>query len=272
MHVPSTPHTLSSGARWWRQQIERRTEQRLRDLRTRGLWNGRPPVPVDHVAEHLLGLVISWEPVDEPDGEVVLGCLRPHTREIVFNETRMDRFEVPGVLRFTMGHEIGHADVFALADLATEQFTLGADVLNTRNAYHPRRRSSPKGDIAILVARLDTALRTVSRERRREVYEAVRDEEHARVSSGADTAIEAAACNHYASTLLMPNDLVRTEATTLDLRQRTAIRTLAQRFDVSFEAMRIRLEFMGLIHSIDDSGHVLLTDPAQEGQGTLFKA
>jgi len=262
--------TLSSGARWWRRQIEARTEQRLRELVLRGLWDGRPPVPVDHVAEHLLDLTICWEDIDEPEGEEVLGCLRPHRREIVLNERRMERLQVPGVLRFTMSHEIGHADVFALADQATTQIGLA---LNLGQAgYRPRHRSSPTGELAILVTRVTNALQRAgaSRERRRAAYEAIHAEEQARVLEGADTAIEASAVNHYASCLLMPADLLGAEAAPLDLTQRSALRALATRFEVSGAAMQFRLEHMGLIYGVDETGRVLLRNPATEAQAELF--
>src|SRR4051812_21171033 len=108
-------------ARQWRMRIEERTSKRLRELQQRRLWNGVPPVPVDHVAEHLLNLEYSWEEIEEEEGEEVLGCLRPSTREIVLNERHRERFDVIGCLRFTIGHECGHADLYALADHATEQ-------------------------------------------------------------------------------------------------------------------------------------------------------
>lgn len=60
--------------------------------------------------ERPLDLAITIEEIEEPEGGVILGCLRTSTREIVLNERHMDLFErVPGLMRYTLGHETGHS-------------------------------------------------------------------------------------------------------------------------------------------------------------------
>jgi hypothetical protein len=72
--------TQSSTQRWWYGKIERLSFARLHELqraRENGrppLWDGIPPVPVEHVAEHLLGLSIVFEEIEEAEGEEILGC------------------------------------------------------------------------------------------------------------------------------------------------------------------------------------------------------
>ena len=109
----------------WRDWVEDRALGMLRRLRQRGLWDGSPPVPVDHVLEQLLRLRILYEVIDEPPGHQILGCLRPADRLVILNERHLELFQqVPGLEAYTKGHEAGHADCYALAAMATEQAAL----------------------------------------------------------------------------------------------------------------------------------------------------
>src|SRR2546429_9300367 len=129
--------------------VEERAYMRLRELRTRGLWDGSPPVPVEHVVEHLLNLTISWEVVTEQDGEQILACLRPETMEVVLNEVHRKRFETAqGLERFSIAHEAGHADVFAVAALSAQLGLLGEQL------YRPNQRSATHGPVAVIAAPL----------------------------------------------------------------------------------------------------------------------
>lgn len=56
--------------------------------------------------------------------------------------------------------------------------------------------------------------------------------------------------NQFASALLMPEDLVRSEAQSLDLLDEYDVAHLARRFGVSDQAMSIRLQQLGLITGI----------------------
>jgi hypothetical protein len=257
---------MSQAARQWRMRIEECTSKRLRQLQQRGLWNGVPPVPVDHVAEHLLNLEYSWEVIEEEEGEEVLGSLRPPTREIVLNERHRERFSVMGCLRFTIGHECGHADLYALADLATEQ---GLLLPQDARTYEPKRARSTNGEVEVLVRRMNDALRGASRERRRDIYEHLLEEERRRIEAGQDTALEAAAVNHYASSLLMPADLMREAVRGIELIHWQTLSRVAAQFEVSKEALKHRLNWLGLLHVLDD-GSVSQRNPVHQGQGELF--
>ena len=93
--------------------------------------------------------------------------------------------------------------------------------------------------------------------------------EQRRIEAGGDTALEAAAVNHYASALLMPADLMRQAARGLELIHWRVLSDIAMQFQVSKEALKHRLSWLGLLHILED-GSVTQRDPAQRGQGELF--
>lgn len=227
----------------WRNWVDQRALRQLQRLIRRGLWNGEPPVPVDHVLEHLLDLRISVEVVDEPPGQQILGCLRPETRTVVLNETHIALFEqVPGLEAWTKAHEGGHADCYALADLATEQGSLIAP-----GTYAPWRGRATHGPVqALRVQLLTEALRGQPRAVRTEVYGALHDEERARAQRGEDTPLERRTVDRYATMLLMPEDVMRRVVGRRQLARWGEVRTLAGRFGVSVEAMTYRLRELGL--------------------------
>jgi hypothetical protein len=68
----------------------------------------------------------------------------------------------------------------------------------------------------------------------------------------------------------MPADLVRCAAADRDLADWRAVADLGRQFVVSTTAMRIRLQELGLIFGVDESGAILLTDPGQADQRSLF--
>ncbi len=271
---------MSSGQRWWYGKIDQLAFKRLHELqrpRENGrppLWDGRPPVPVEHVAEHLLGLSIVFEEIEEAADEEILGCLRPEAREIVLNERHVQRFrDVPGCERLTIAHEIGHADVFG--DVAA---TSQAALPGLSAGGYTRKRSSTKGDVRVLSLQFSAAMKErlrnctadVRAEALRRLELEMRERERAQVAAGADTMMVRRAVNHYAATLLMPPDLVRQEARELDLSRWSSVDHLARHFVVSKESMRIHLETLDLIHGISDAGRILVRDPAEEQQLSIL--
>ncbi len=241
----------------WLDSIEHKAYRRLRQLRERGLWDGVPPVPIDHVLEHLLDLSISWEDVNEDPGEEILACLRPERREVVMNERYRERFErITGLEEFSKAHEAGHADVFALcAD--SEQIHL-----LPKSLYHPKHRSAAHGEVSVLTARL----KALSPEMRSEVLRELKNQEHALKARGEDSPLERRAVEHYAAVLLMPEDVIRTYAKGVDLSEWSGVVVLATKFQVSRTAMRIRLEELRLIHARG----IQSRNPTTVGQEELF--
>ena len=245
----------------WLRQIENRAYRRLQQVRKRGIWNGEPPVPIELILEHALDLRISWEVIDEEPGETIFACLRPETRQVVVNERHRALFgSTPGLERFSLAHEGGHADVFALADRANEPQLLEGPT------YRPQQRSATKGPVVTVAPRL----RQLPPETRTAVLVELADQERARRAAGEDSPLVRRAVDHYAAVLLMPADLVRAAAAGRDMSSWHTVTDLARLFGVSKSALRIRLQELGLIFGVDDAGTILLTDPAQKDQHTLF--
>jgi hypothetical protein len=227
----------------WRNWIDQRALRQLQRLIQRGLWDGTPPVPVDHVLEQNLQLTISVELVQEPVGTRILGCLRPAARMVVLNEVHRELFErVPGTEAWTKGHEAGHADCYALADLATEQ---GA--LLGLGTYAPWHGQATRGPVqAVCLEDLNAALRGQPRAVRTAVYESLRADERVRVQRGEDTPLERRTVDRYAAALLMPEDLMRRVVGHRQVCAWNEVYDLAELFGVSVEAMKYRLIELGL--------------------------
>lgn len=264
---PRTP-----GQRWWYGEIEKRAYFRLHALQLRkvrggALWDGVPPVPIDHVLEHLLGLSICMEEIEEPAGGVVLGCLRVADREVVLNERHGDLFKrIPGLRRFTLGHEAGHEDCFGDSAAEHEQGKL----LTGAPAPNPMRANTVHGEGRVLGGEVSALLRGLAPEERTEVLRLYKERVEHR-AAGEDSPLVRRAVDHYAASLLMPADLVRAAAPRMGIRSHAEIRALANQFEVSSQAMRFRLEEIGVIHGVDErTGEILLTDPAQNSQCSLL--
>jgi hypothetical protein len=246
----------------WVQGVETRAYSRLRALRSRGLWDGHPPVPIEHVVEHLLNLHIVWEDVEDPPEGIVLACLRPQSREIVLNERHRMKFaEIRGLERFSLGHESGHADIFALSAVsASPGLDCGLD-------YTPVRRSATNGEVIALSTRLSQ----LDKDERVSVLQALAETDRARWVAGEDSPRVKRAVDHYAAVLLMPQDLVRDACATENPQEWGALYRIAELFQVSISALAIRLKELGLIFGVEKDTHrILLSDPGQIDQIELF--
>src|SRR6266568_6373052 len=86
--------------------IEAKTSSRIRRYESLTKTTVRLPVPVDKVVEQVLGLSISWDEIEERQGEMTFGGLLVRTKSIVLNEKHLKLFEEkPGLERSTIGHE-----------------------------------------------------------------------------------------------------------------------------------------------------------------------
>jgi Zn-dependent peptidase ImmA (M78 family) len=73
--------------------------------RTYGL---KPGFDIEDLVDRL-GLSLLWEAVPDTDGGIVFGMLDPNNGRIVLNELYLAELESnPGLLRYTIGHELGH--------------------------------------------------------------------------------------------------------------------------------------------------------------------
>lgn len=231
------------------QEIEEIAHGRLAELQRVLGCPLSPPIPIDLIAEKILGLDFLWEAVDELPGETVLGGLIPKKRLIVLNENRRALFaEKRGLERSTKGHEMGHWDLFV--DKASLDHP---SLFGDRDDGPFTFRSSPAGDVEVL--------KMLSRdEEGRNLLQRI----HAR----ADDPDEARAVNRYAAAISMPKALIRAEALKIDRTQWPPLYRLAERFEVTISALRVRLEQLDLLY-VNEKGRLYESRDAATGQMTL---
>jgi hypothetical protein len=207
--------------------IERQAEGRLAEL-TRSLGGSLPlPIPIDRLAEDVLGLDFLWEGIEELPGETILGGLDVDGRQVILNERHVDLFtQKPGLERSTKGHELGHWDLFVNRAMLGEAPLPG---LGPGSADLIRRASGH--NVAILAAHLrdprfvDLAYNLIQRH---------------------DTPDEARAVNRYAAAIAMPRDQIRDEAARIDVTRWRDRYDLAAKFGVTISALGVRLDQLGL--------------------------
>jgi Zn-dependent peptidase ImmA (M78 family) len=224
------------------QEIEDLAAERLSQLARILARPLAPPIPIDLLAEQILGLDFLWEDIDELPRETVLGALHPHKRLIIMNERHRALFDTkPGLERFTKGHEMGHWDLF-IEQGALEHPTLFA--LDDTSPF--TRRRSPVGEVTVMKWLLSFP----------GGQEFLRD-----LKARADDPNEARAVNRYAAAILMPKDLLRAEVDTIDRTRWSNLYRIAERFEVTIGALTVRLQQLRLLHVGMDRG--LHESPAQ---------
>ncbi len=228
--------------------IEELAEQRIAELEKILGKPVEPPIPLEHIAERLLGLDILWEEIEELPGELIYGGLRMEEKLIILNENRRALFEQkPGLERSTKGHEMGHWDLFGHNDQPGQLLMFEED---TRFV----RRSTPTGDIRVMSALIKTP----------EGQELLRQ-----IQKRADDPDEARAVNRYAAALSMPKRLITEEALKIDRRSWPPLYRLAERFEVSISALTVRLKQLNLLY-IDDKKRLFESQEQATGQRSLF--
>ncbi len=207
------------------------------------------PIPIDLVAEKVLGLDFLWDTIEELPGETILGGLNSKERLIVLNEKRRDLFsQKPGLERSTKGHEMGHWDLFV------DKGTLNHPALLHFDSGCPFAfRRSPKGDVAIIKLLSQNP----------DGWGLLRQ-----LRSRLDEPDEARVVNRYAAALSMPVDLLRAEAMKTDRMKWPNLYRLAEKFDVTISALTVRLEQLGLIF-VDEDKKIYESRSAAMGQTTL---
>lgn len=170
-----------------------------------------PPIPVELIAERLLGLAFDWDDIPDTDISPTFGLINPATKTIHMNNSRRNHFDqYPGVEQFTIAHEIGHwvlhiyeSEVIQLSCLSEIDFI---------------ERSAPQV----------SQYASLPRANQRDIREPQAD--------------------IFASYLTMPKYLVIAARNGMDISTWQNIKDLARRFKVSKQAMTIRLEELGLIY------------------------
>lgn len=112
---------MAPGTFYSLEAIETRAQQLLTKFCRDYPETSFPPVPVENIVERYLDLCLLWEPIEEPEGTVILAKLRPHRRQIVLNENHMQMmFEDSRFLYHTvLGHEVGHWELHCKDSFAT---------------------------------------------------------------------------------------------------------------------------------------------------------
>jgi hypothetical protein len=213
--------------------VERQAEVRLAELAQVLARELAPPIPIDLLAEHVLRLDFLWEVIDELPGEIILGGLIPEKRLIVLNERRRQLFETwLGLERFTKGHEMGHWDLFVDQSLldhpALPGLVAGDGVV---------LRTSPAGQVQVLQALL----------REPDGVDLLRE-----VFARQDDPHEARAVNRYSAAISMPRQIVRAVLSGAHPSGWRELYRLAERFEVTVTAMKVRLDQLGLLHISED--------------------
>ena len=228
--------------------IEERAEQRIAELEQLLGKPVEPPIPLEYIAEHLLGLDILWDEIEELPGEVIFGGLRMEDKLIILNENRRSLFEEkPGLERSTKGHEMGHWDLFGKPDQPGQMVMFEDDARFVR-------RSTPDGDTRVMKALIKSP----------EGQELLRQ-----IQKRADDPDEARAVNRYAAALSMPRRLITEEAMKIDRRSWPPLYRLAERFEVSITALKVRLQQLNLLF-VDDNGRLFESREQATGQQSLF--
>ncbi len=231
------------------QEIEEIAASRLAELERRLGRPLSPPIPIDLIAEKVLGLDFLWEPIDELPGEKILGGLIAKKRLIVLNEIHRDLFtEKPGLERSTKGHEMGHWDL--LIDKSSLDHPTLFDVEGEGPIAH---RSSPAGEVSVIKALSSDP----------EGLELLR-----KIQARADEPDEARAVNRYAAALSMPADMMRADAMKIDRTRWPNLYRLAEKYEVTITALRVRLEQLGLLF-VDEHGNLYESRDAASGQMNL---
>jgi hypothetical protein len=233
--------------RYYRNEtIELLAEGRLAELeRVVGLPL-EPPIPIDLLAERVLGLDFLWDVIDELPGEVILGGLIPERRLIVLNERRLDLFrQKPGLERSTKGHEMGHWDLFV------DQNTLGQPQLP---GLGPGAGFVLRGSLAGQVQVLQALLRDPAG------VDLLRD-----LTARSDDPAEARAVNRYAAAISMPRTAIRALMADPRPTRWPELYRLAEQFEVTISALRVRLEQLGLLH-VSEEGRLYASRAEAAGQ------
>lgn len=201
-----------------------------------------PPIPIDLMAGKLYNINILWDTIEEEPGEMILGGLNPEERVIVINEKHRKQFEEkPGMERSTIGHEMGHWELFLSKGVIGHPALPGM----ARTDSFVQRNSTGKRSVEVIKA-------LIASEPGREILRNI----HAR----SDERDEARAVNRFAAAISMPRDLIRAEALKIDRTQWPNLYRLAEKFDVTISALTVRLQQLNLL-SVSKDGKKLFGSP-----------
>lgn len=227
------------------QEIEELAEARLSELEKVLGKPLSPPIPIDILAENVLGLNFLWDAIDELPGEKILGGLKAKDRLVVINEKHRGLFEeTSGLERSTKGHEMGHWDLFI------DKATLDHPALFQDGEGPFSYRNSPSGQVEIIKM-------LCSSPEGREILR--------KMDAREDHPDEARAVNRYAAAISMPREMLREEALKIDRTQWQNLYRLRDKFGVTITALTVRLKQLELLH-VDKDGNLYDSPDAATGQ------
>lgn len=230
-------------------EIERIAEEKLVELSQILGKTLEPPIPIDLMAEKILGLNFLWEPIDENPGEFIFGGLVAQEKLIILNEKHRDIFEQkPGLERSTKGHEMGHWELFIDKKALDHPHIPG---ITTVNSFV--QRNSNRGPVEVISALIKS----------QKGLDIVRE-----IDSRSDHPDEARAVNRFAAAISMPRELIKSEAAKIDRTHWPNLYRLAEKFEVTITALSVRLNQLGMLHVSDDGKLHESIDKAY-GQTTL---
>jgi hypothetical protein len=212
-------------------------------------------VPVDKIVEQVLGLAISWDEIEERQGEMVLGGLLSRKKTVVLNEKHLKLFEEkPGLERSTLGHEAGHWDLENRAEALMPSLF---DEEPEDEDRIDKRKTTRSGEL------LDVLLDLACRNYR--AYKLYKE-----LTQGQDTPEQKSAMDRYQSALLLPEWLVRERAQQYDLSRLNQIYDFAAEAQVTISNMTTRLKRLRLIFKVGQGNRVYLTEAEATGQKGLY--
>jgi Zn-dependent peptidase ImmA (M78 family) len=184
------------------------------------------PIPVERIADFMLHLSLDWGPIADNEEHPVLAFIDPEGHRIRINERHLQRFQAyPGMLEFTLAHEIGHHELHLLQN-GVEQLEMdftfdGLPFTNDDAAVLARSGVSSKGYLC-----RETGSQKDARE---------------------------AQADRFAGYLLLPEHLLLPAIEGVNLLNWTSLYRLRDRFAVSISALTIRLSALGLLYIADKS-------------------
>lgn len=210
----------------------------------------RPPVPVEKIFMKVYDLHVEWDEIDEDEGITILGGLKPEERMIVLNEKHRELFTAkPGLERSTIGHEGGHWE-YDVENKALGQSSLFRP--EVANAF-VTRSGKKFGAISVFRGRIEKV--GVSRDF------------HASIARF-DTPDQTRIVNRFAAALNMPKHLLRHAVKEVDLQSWKGLYKLADVFEVTITALKVRLEQLGYTYFDGKDFH--RNKQEAFGQGSLF--
>ena len=232
--------------------IEDVAAQRIREYEAKAGVKVAFPVPVEEIIEQVLNLTLLWDAIYEQPGEMILGGLQRQSRTIVLNEKHLALFdEKPGLLRSTIGHEAGHADIEGgLGEQGPCLFGEKQDRIVHRHSTKTNQQLEVLLDLAI---------------RNEKAYRAYKH-----LTAGQDTPEQKSAVDRYQSALLMPAWLMKEAAKRYDLANWKELYRFCEEAQVNISNLTTRLRRLGLIYKIDENKRIHVNEDVYRGQGTLF--